>query len=263
MAFQNLITAKEAHRKAKYLIQQALSIDKTLGEAHATLGYIYQDAGGWKEAEIELKKAIDLNPSYPTAHFWYSILLTWEERHNEAIIQAKKAEELDPFSPSIIIAVGQALTYARRYDEAIELMTRIVQANPDIYNPRFILTLAYIYKGEYARALEEVKRAIAVSKTPTERAVASLGLAEAGLGHIVEARKILRDLQNRHAQMILVAALHNSLGEKEEAMKCLETGYQNGDAGLGWVKVVPNLDNLRNNPRFVSLIAKISSPREI
>jgi TolB-like protein/Tfp pilus assembly protein PilF len=263
MAFQNLITAKEAHRKAKYLIQQALAIDKTLGEAHATLGYIYQDAGGWKEAEIELKKAIDLNPSYPTAHFWYSILLTWEERHNEAIIQAKKAEELDPFSPSIIIAVGQALTYARRYDEAIELMTRIVQANPDIYNPRFILTLAYIYKGEYARALEEVKRAIAVSKTPTERVVACLGLAEAGLGHTVEARKILRDLQNRHAQMILVAALHNSLGEKEEAMRCLETGYQNGDAGLGWVKVIPNLDNLRNNPRFVSLIAKISSPREI
>jgi TolB-like protein/Tfp pilus assembly protein PilF len=263
MAFQNLITAKEAHPKAKYLIQQALAIDKTLGEAHATLGYIYQDAGGWKEAEIELKKAIDLNPSYPTAHFWYSILLTWEERHNEAIIQAKKAEELDPFSPSIIIAVGQALTYARRYDEAIELMTRIVQANPDIYNPRFILTLAYIYKGEYARALEEVKRAIAVSKTPTERVVACLGLAEAGLGHIVEARKILRDLQNRHAQMILVAALHNSLGEKEEAMRCLETGYQNGDAGLGWVKVIPNLDNLRNNPRFVSLIAKISSPREI
>ena len=263
MAFQNLITANEAHRKAKYLIQQALEIDKTLGEAHTTLGYIYQDTGDWREAEIELKKAIDLNPSYPTAHFWYSILLTWEERHNEAITQAKKAEELDPFSPSIIIAVGQALTYARRYDEAIELMTRIVQANPDTYNPRFILTLAYIYKGEYARALEEAKRAIAVSKTPTERVVASLGLAEAGLGHIVEARKILRDLQQRHAQMILVAALHNSLGEKEEAMRCLETGYQNGDAGLGWVKVVPNLDNLRNNPRFVSLIAKISSPRNL
>jgi adenylate cyclase len=261
MAFQNLIPSKEAHRKAKYLTLRALEIDKTLGEAHTTLGYIYEDTGNWKESEIELKNAIELNPSYPTAHFWYGILLTWQERHDEAIIQARKAEELDPFSPSIIIAVGQALAYARRYDEAIERLTRIVQANPHIYNPRFVLTLAYLYKGEYAQALEEAKKTIAVSKTPTERAVASLGLAEAGLGHNVEARKILRDLEQRHAQMILVASLHNSLGEREEAIKCLETGYKNGDAGLGWVIVLPTLDGLRNDPRFVSLITKISSPR--
>jgi adenylate cyclase len=261
MAFQNLIPTKEAHPKSKHLILRALEIDKTLAEAHTTLGYLYSDNGDWKEAETEFKKAIELNPSYPTAHFWYSILLTWQERHDEAITQAKKAEELDPFSPSIIIAVGQALTYARRYDEAIKRLTRIVQTNPDTYNPRFLLTLAYLYKGEHAQALEEAKKTIAVSKTPIERVVASVGLAEAGLGHTVEARKILRDLERRHAQMILVAALHNSLGEREEAMRCLETGYRNGDAGLGWVKVVPNLDNLRNDPRFQSLITKISSPK--
>jgi adenylate cyclase len=262
MAFQNLTTAKEAHPKAKHLILRALGIDKTLGEAHTTLGYLYSNNGDWKEAEIELKKAIDLNPSYSTAHFWYSILLTWQERHDEAIIQAKKAEELDPFSPSIMIAVGQALTYARRYDDAIGRLSQIVQANPDNYNPRFILTLAYFYKGDYARALEEAKKTIAVSKTPLERVVAAVGLAEAGLGHIPEARKILRDLEQRHAQMLLIATVHNSLGEKEEALRLLETGYHNGDAGLGWITVIPNLDNLRNDPKFISLIAKISSPRK-
>lgn len=262
MAFQNLVPTKEAHRKAKHLILRALEIDRTLGEAHTTLGYLYSNNGDWKEAEIELKKAIDLNPSYPTAHFWYSILLTWQEHHDEAIIQAKKAEELDPFSASTIIAVGQALTYARRYDEAIEQLTPIVQANPDIYNPRFILTLAYLYKGEYARALEEAKKTITLSKTPLERVVMSVGLAEAGLGHIPEARKILRDLEQRHAQKLLIAALHNSLGEKEEAVRFLETGYHNGDAGLGWMIVMPTLDNLRNHAKFISLIAKISSPRK-
>jgi adenylate cyclase len=261
MAFQNLIRSQEAHRKAKYLTLRALEIDKTLGEAHTTLGYIYEDTGDWKEAETEFKKAIDLNPSYSTAHFWYSILLTWQGRHDEAISQALKAEELDPFSPSTIIAVGQALTYARRYDEAIERLTRVIQANPDIYNPRFMLTLAYLGKGEYAQAREEARKTIAVSKTPTERAVAGLGLAEAGLGHSVEAKNILRDLEQRHAQMLLLANLHISLGEREEAIRCLETGYKNGEASLGWITVIPYFDGLRNDPRFVSLIAKISSPR--
>jgi adenylate cyclase len=261
MAFQNLIASKEALRKAKYLALRALERDKMLGEAHTTLGYIYDNIGDWKESEAEFKKAIDYNPSYSTAHFWYSILLTWLERHDEAIVEAKKAEELDPFSPSTIVAVGQALTYARRYDEAIEQLTRVIQANPDTYNPRFVLALAYLFKGEYARAHEEAKKSIAVSKTPTERTIASLGLAEAGLGHNVEARKILRDLEQRHAQMILLANLHSSLGEREEAIRCLETGYQNGEAALGWITVIPYFDILRNDPRFVSLLKKIKSPR--
>jgi adenylate cyclase len=261
MAFQNLITSQEAHRKAKFLTLRALEIDKTLGEAHTTLGYIYQDTGDWKQAETEFKKAIDYNPSYPTAHFWYSILLSFQERHEEAIAQAEKAEELDLFSPSTIVAVGQALAYARRYDEAIERMTRIIHANPDIYNPRFILTLAYQFKGDYAKAYEEAKKNMAVTKEPSERLVCSLGIAEAGLGNVPEARKILSDLEHRHAQMILLAAMHMVLGEKEEAMSCLETGYKNGETSLGWVTVIPHFDGLRTDPRFISLVARIGSPR--
>jgi adenylate cyclase len=262
MAFDYLITPNEAHPKAKYLTLRALEIDKTLGEAHTTLGYIYMNTGSWKEAETEFKKAIDLTPSYPTAHFWYSILLTWLQSHDEAIAQAKKAEELDPFSPSTMIAVGQALTYARRYDEATGLLTRTAQANPDLYGPQFILTLAYLFKGDYTQAREEAKKAISLSKIPAERAVLALGLAEAGLGHNEETRKILKELEQRHAPMALLGSMHHSLGETDEAMRCLETAYRNGEASLGWLTVFPPFDGLRNDPRFVSLIAKISSPNK-
>lgn len=261
MAFDNLMASNEAHSKAKYLILRALEIDNTLGEAHTTLGFIHQDTGDWKKAETEFKKAIDYNPSYPTAHFWYSILLTWLERHDEAIIQAKKAEELDPFSPSIILAVGQALTYARRYDQAIDSLARTIQANPDLYGPQFILTLAYLYKGEFARARSEAKKAISLSKTYSERAVLALGLAEAGSGRYEEARKILRELEQRHALMAVLGSLQYALGDREEAIRLLEKSYQAMEASTGWWTVFPPFDGLRTDPRFVSLIARISSPR--
>ncbi len=261
LAFQNLFSSKEAHAKAKFLIKRSLEIGETLGEAHTSLGYIYEDTGDWKQAEIEFKKAIDLNPSYATARFWYGILLSWLGRHDEAIAQAKKAVELDPFSPSMMPAVGQALDDARRYDEAIEWLLSTIQANPDVYSPRFVLAIVYFHKGEYARALDEAKEAIALSETPTERVVMTLGLAEAGLGHKEEARNILRDLEQSHAQMVLLARLHQALGEREEAMRCLETAYQNEEPLLGWLTVIHDFDGLRNDVRFISLMAKISSPR--
>lgn len=261
MAFDNLISSKEAHSKAKYLTLRALEIDKTLGEAYTTLGFIHQDTGDWKQAETEFKKAIDYNPSYPTAHFWYSILLSWEGRHDEAIAQAKKAEELDPFSPSIILAVGQALTYARRYDEGIDSLTRTVQANPDQYGPQFILALAYLFKGDYAQAREEAMKAISILKTPPERAMMALGLAESGLGHHEETRQILRQLEQRNARMVVLAALHHALGQREETMRCLEEAYRDMEASLGWMTAFPPFDGLKDDPRYVSLIARISSPR--
>jgi len=261
MAFQNLMTSNEAHRKAKYLAGRALEIDKTIGEAHTTLGYIYMDTGSWKEAETEYKKSINLTPSYSTAHFWYSILLTWLQNHDEAIAHAKKAEELDPFSPSTIIAVGQALAYARRYDEAINLLTRTAEDNPDLYGPQFVLTLAYLFKGDYAKGRDSAKKAVTLSKARPERAVMALGMAEAGLGNYEEARKILKELEQRHATMAAIASVHVSLGERDEAMKCLETAYHNGEASMGWLTVFPSIDSLRKDPRFVSLISKISSPR--
>lgn len=260
MAFQNIIPSTEAHPKAKFLTLRALEIDETLGEAHTTLGNIYSETGDWKQAETQYKKAIDLNPSYATTHFWYSILLTWLLRHDEAIEAAKKTEELDPFSPSTTIAVGQALTYARRYNEAIEWLERAVKSNPEVYNPLFILALAYLFQGRYAQAREAAEKAIALSKKPTERVLMVRGLAEAGLGNTEDARKVLSQLKEKGAQMTLLASLHLALREREEALRCLEAAYQNGDPSLGWLTVFPYFDDLRSEPRFISLISKISSP---
>jgi len=116
MGFLHSIPSTEASAKAKGLIAKALEIDDSLAEAYASLGFIGEDDFSVRGSENLYKKAIDLNPSYATAHFWYSILLQWEWRFEEAIKQAREAEELDPLSQSVSIALGQTLTYARRYD---------------------------------------------------------------------------------------------------------------------------------------------------
>ena len=67
--------ASETLPKAKAFAERALQLDSSLAEAHTSLGYIYNNLWRWKEAEEEFKRAIKLNPNYPTAHHWYSLCL--------------------------------------------------------------------------------------------------------------------------------------------------------------------------------------------
>ena len=74
----------------------------------------------WAAAEQELKRAIELKPSYATSHHWYAEYLSAMGRHDQAIAEIKRAEELDPLSP-LLFAIGEEVcTNARRYDEVIE-----------------------------------------------------------------------------------------------------------------------------------------------
>src|SRR5487761_191838 len=260
MAFQNYMSSKEALPKAMSLARKAVEMDDALAEAHSSLGFMYSDIN-YLESEKELKRAIDLNPSYATAHFWYGILLTWLGRHEEAISEARKAEELDLFSPSIMVATGQALTYAHRYDEAIAHLSKVIRDNPDVYNPHFILSLAYLFKGDYTKAREEAEKIISLSKAPPERVIMVLGLTEAKLGHPEKARAILEDFEKKGAQMQMRGALWFALGESDKAIDRLEEAYATLESGIRWVTVFPYFDDLKRDPRFISLLDKINSTR--
>jgi Tfp pilus assembly protein PilF len=88
--------------KAREAAEKALKIDDTLAEAHASLAYIKRAyEWNWAGAEREFKRAIELNPNYATAHFWYGEHLTNLGRVDEGIAEIRRAEELDPLSPII------------------------------------------------------------------------------------------------------------------------------------------------------------------
>ena len=69
------------------------------------------------------EEAIRLNPSYATAHQWYSEFLTYMGRHDEAVAEGRKALALDPLSLIINNDLGQVYYFARRYNEAIGVDT--------------------------------------------------------------------------------------------------------------------------------------------
>jgi len=69
----NVLPPSVARAKARAAASKALALDPGTAEGHAELGLLefYYD-WDWKQAEHEFQRAIELNPSYATAHQWYS-----------------------------------------------------------------------------------------------------------------------------------------------------------------------------------------------
>lgn len=150
---------KAAALKTKEMVKNALEIDDSLGEAHATLGLLAENSEwDWASAEKEYKRAIDLNPNYATARQWYGEYLALTGRFDEGMEQMKLAGERDPVSPAILKDTRQLYHFARKYDQAIAYFRKALEIDP-----RFLL-------GHTT----QTDKAIAVAASAPELAAAQL-----------------------------------------------------------------------------------------
>lgn len=132
MGWYRWSSSKKAYTRAKAAALRALEIDNSLAEAHTSLARIREVYDwDWLGAEAEYKKAIELNPRYPTTHHWYSLLLMALGRPSEAVLEAKRAQELDPLSLIVNENFGDVLRLVKRYDEAIEQLRKTLDLDPN------------------------------------------------------------------------------------------------------------------------------------
>jgi hypothetical protein len=79
-----------------------------------------------------------------------------------------------------------------------------------------------------------------------------------------EARECLRKLKelvrDDRVGFIEVALIHAGLGEKDQAFEWLERAYEERDGGMRYLKVAPELDPLRSDPRFEDLVRRMNFP---
>jgi TolB-like protein/Flp pilus assembly protein TadD len=150
---------KDSMPQAKAAALRALELDDTVAEAHAAMGlYLSDYEGNRAGAETEYRRAIELNPTYATAHQWLSTTLIRSRRFDEALEEIKRAEELDPLSPIIGVNVGDTFVYMRRNDDAIEQYKRVLILDPGFAYAQSGLAWAYYLKGMYKEALPFFKR---------------------------------------------------------------------------------------------------------
>jgi TolB-like protein/DNA-binding winged helix-turn-helix (wHTH) protein/Flp pilus assembly protein TadD len=258
-----VMTPKQALPKAKAAATKALELDSMLGEAHNSLAFCL-DGFDWNfdSAGKEFRRAIELNPSYATAHHWYAWHLSLFGRYDEAIAEMRKAESLDPLSLIINADLAELLVLAGSYDESIQQSRKTIEMDPNFALAHNQLAQAYLQKHMNDEAVTELQKAAQLSgESPT--VMANLARAYVASGNRSEAMKLLTDLKKRsnfiYSHGPEIAVIYAALGDKDQAMNWLEKGYE--ERFNPGVLLRPGFDPIRSDPRFEDLMRRIGFPR--
>lgn len=266
LAFNHLISEKEAYPKAKAAILKALELDENLAMAHASYAWVkllldWDFAGN----EREINLALELEPGNQYFQFCYIDYLGINlGRFEEAIDRWKRLLEEPSVRKFYLAFYPNYYVMAGRYDEAIDVAKKAMNENP---NPTHIRTQAeaYALKGDYSKALTLIEE---VMKSPDSRSPNSLkshacilalsGQSKQALDKLDELEDLLN--QDDIESYFEKACVYASLGDKENAFQFLYMAYENHSTIMVTLLTNPWLRKLHGDPRFEDLRKKVGFP---
>jgi len=246
--------------RARDHARHALSLDEDLAEAHASLAFVEQSAWRWEEAETPFRRALALNPNSASARHWYALYLACLGRTARAVEEMREAHRLDPLSVAVNNALGLVLYYHRDFPAALDLLRRAVELEPDWGLPYSIAALAHAELGNREDALEAASRSLELTPEGDSAGRLTLAYAHARLGGSTAARRILVSLDAEALQgpdALFYGLVEARLGRTDRAFAWLERARADRTWQLGFLKVGPRFDPLREDPRFDALVARL------
>jgi len=247
--------------RAKATALKALSLDDKLAEAHASLAAVkLWREFDWEAGERGFRKAIDLNPSYATAHLWLALYLAAMGRIDEALLEIRFGHELDPLSRVLSLNLARILYFARQFDEAVKQCLKTIEMFPDYLIAHRRLGMTYGEKGLFEEAEAEFNGALRLSAKDSET-MSAMAYVYAAQERTDEARRILEELEHLASQGYVspysLARVHIGLGQFDEAFAQLEKTFQERHGILSYIKVEPMFDRIREDARYTDLLRRL------
>jgi DNA-binding winged helix-turn-helix (wHTH) protein len=276
-------------RLAHSLYEECVQRDASFAPAWARLGRIRRVLGKYNPdtdrrltlaaAEDALKRAIELNPALSAAHLYLSQLETDFGRAEESMARLLRWMQSGRGEPEILAALVHACRYCGLLDASIAAHDLAMQRDPATETS---VLYSYFALGRYEDALEAGAKsgdtldclALVMLGRPIEARIAALREEERFASHPLKCtfyRAMRALLENRlddaRALLLSRAASHNMdgeaiyhtmrlrtfLGDRDEALKLLESTIAHGYFCTPLFDSDPWLASLRGNARFVEL----------
>jgi TolB-like protein/DNA-binding winged helix-turn-helix (wHTH) protein/Tfp pilus assembly protein PilF len=230
--------------KSKTAAHRALELDEDLAEAHATLGFVaLNTASEWKGSDVELLRALELDPNDATTHHWLAFYLLFAGRSDEALAEIELARQLDPMSGAIYSSAGHLLYATRHFAEARVALGRSIELAPDYGRPHATMALLELETGHPSEALEQARTALALTEDDPNN-IGEVGYVFARTGKTAEARALLATLTDPNRRggraPIFAAMIELGLGERHRALDWITRA--DGTYGLGQYLVFDELN---------------------
>jgi TolB-like protein len=255
-------TAKvdEVLSKAREYAAKALVLDRDLPDAHALMGLVLlvrdRDFAGF---EREINRAIELNPNFAEGHRRNGLRLLYLGQFEAARTELSKALDLDPLSNLTNHTYAQTLVYEGRYDEAEARIRKNLEIDPGFALFHVQLSTLYRLKGNYAAAVEESAKNSELQNQPEAARLKRERFAKGGWQGYLHA--FVTELEQNKSTPYALAIAYAELGEKDKAFAVLEEVYKSHSNLIGYFKIDPQLNPLRDDPRFAALLRKAGFPQ--
>ena len=254
------IDPREIQEKSDAATTMAIALDPELPEVLTSMGWnkLIHDYD-WSGAEQLLRRALKIQSNNTGALHWLSHVLSWQGRHAEAIALARKAVAVDPLSRLMQMNLAYILADDGKFDESLPLARGVIQRTPDFVSQLRNLYLHELRAGNVANGAvglenwarangRDVEAAIEIGKllvryqqTPEPQEISDELVMRLGLGS--------EDL----------AQIYAFVGDKERALQALAVAFEerSGSRSVLSMKLNPAYDFIRDEPRFVALLARL------
>ncbi|MEK7407381.1 MAG: tetratricopeptide repeat protein, partial [Acidobacteriota bacterium] len=264
-----LVGQSPAHYRALAIAsaKKAIEIDDQLAEGHAALGFAKLYDWDWAGAELELRRALELNPSYASARVWHASSLIIRQRFDEGIAEVERARELDPLSLITQTQVGWMYKLAGRDEEAIAQYLKVLAVDPNYPWALYQLGGSYINTGRLKEAVDVLEKAVVASKD-NPAMIGSLGEAYALAGRRVEAKRLLARLERmsteRYVTPAAIAYVCLGLRDTDCYFRYLDKAFEERSNYVAYLSVTPSAKlyaAVRSDPRFQEMLRRLGYER--
>ncbi len=154
----------ESAERGLELAHRAVALDDTLPQIYWVLGYIYlYGKKPHEDAVDKLEKAIALDANYADGYALLASIYSYTGRLDDVVALIRKAMRLNPHFPSHYFTVlGRAYYLAGRFDEAITTLKTAIDRNYNYLPHHVHLAATYARMGQQYEAEWEVEQILAL-----------------------------------------------------------------------------------------------------
>ena len=265
-AYRGLALAQERLGKvqeAEATYRRAIGLRPHYWASYNQLGLFFYHHGRYQEAAEQWERTAELTPDNSHAYYDLGAAYAQMERFEEAIAAFQKSIELSPTWAGYS-NLGSVYMRLRRFDEAVTTYQEALKEARQNYRVYGYLARACYWapgkrdlaRGLYERAVRLGGDRLKVNPKDTD-ALFLLARYSAMLGRRAEAfgylRRGLQQPPGDPELLVYAAVVHNQFGERAAALDWLEKAVAKGYSP-GQLRAEVELDNLREEPRFLALI---------
>ncbi|MFQ5676097.1 MAG: protein kinase, partial [bacterium] len=263
---------RESIDYALQMFREATAVDPNYALAYAGMADCYTGRYQWyersqknlEEAEKVSRKALKLDPNLAEAHVSRGWAISLKELYSEAAKEFENAIRLNPKLFDAYYLYGRSSFTSGDAAKAVDLFEQAHAVRPEDFQSLTLLALAFSRVGDTEKATLSRERAIVsienhLRLNPDDPRALSLGAVT-----LVAHGEVKRGLEWAEKAIAIdpdgptlynVACVFSVAGESSKAIDCIERALQFCTLHKEWLQNDPDMDPLRDEPRFKKLMA--------